>query len=173
MARLRRRLGVFSCQNTMTMVWLRHARDSARDERYQRRDNRRSGRGDHPGPRSSDVVIPSGARNPCCPCRAAGLSTGTPRIPRLRTFGAPPGMTVPVVWNQRGAPRINNGGGCSIIAYTARPHHIPQTTTMQPYLELGLDTFGDVTRDADGRPLPQAQVIRHVIDEAVLADEVG
>jgi probable LLM family oxidoreductase len=44
---------------------------------------------------------------------------------------------------------------------------------MQPYLELGLDTFGDVTRDADGRPLSQAQVIRHVIDEAVLADELG
>jgi probable LLM family oxidoreductase len=44
---------------------------------------------------------------------------------------------------------------------------------MKPYLELGLDTFGDVTRAADGRPLPQSQVIRHVIDEAVLADEVG
>jgi len=44
---------------------------------------------------------------------------------------------------------------------------------MNPYLELGLDTFGDVTRDADGRPLPQAQVIRNVIDEAVLADELG
>src|SRR5687768_5160228 len=44
---------------------------------------------------------------------------------------------------------------------------------MQPHLELGLDTFGDVTRDADGRPLTHSQVIRHVIDEAVLADEVG
>ena len=44
---------------------------------------------------------------------------------------------------------------------------------MQPYLELGLDTFGDVTRDANDRPLTQAEVIRHVIDEAVLADEVG
>src|SRR5688572_7765092 len=44
---------------------------------------------------------------------------------------------------------------------------------MKPYLELGLDTFGDVTRAADGRPLSQAQVLRHVIDEAVLADEVG
>ena len=44
---------------------------------------------------------------------------------------------------------------------------------MKPYLELGLDTFGDVTLDADGRPLPQAQVIRNVIDEAVLADELG
>jgi probable LLM family oxidoreductase len=46
-------------------------------------------------------------------------------------------------------------------------------TTMNPYLELGLDTFGDVTREADGRPVPQAQVIRHVIDEAILADELG
>jgi probable LLM family oxidoreductase len=44
---------------------------------------------------------------------------------------------------------------------------------MQPYLHLGLDTFGDVTRDAEGRPLTQAQVIRDVIDEAVLADELG
>src|SRR5687768_6232699 len=44
---------------------------------------------------------------------------------------------------------------------------------MQPHLELGLDTFGDVTRDADGRPLTHSQVIRDVIDEAVLADELG
>ena len=40
-------------------------------------------------------------------------------------------------------------------------------------LELGLDTFGDVTRGADGKPLAHAQVIRDVIDEAILADEVG
>jgi probable LLM family oxidoreductase len=40
-------------------------------------------------------------------------------------------------------------------------------------LELGLDTFGDVTVGDDGRPLPQAQVIRNVIAEAVLADELG
>lgn len=40
-------------------------------------------------------------------------------------------------------------------------------------VELGLDTFGDVTRDASGQPLPQARVIRDVVDEAVLADEVG
>ena len=44
---------------------------------------------------------------------------------------------------------------------------------MKAYLELGLDTFGDVTRDANGRPHPHAQVIREVIDEAVLADELG
>lgn len=40
-------------------------------------------------------------------------------------------------------------------------------------LELGLDTFGDVTADPEGRPLSHAQVIRDVIDEAVLADSLG
>ena len=40
-------------------------------------------------------------------------------------------------------------------------------------IELGLDTFGDVTRGADGKLLSHAQTIRDVIDEAVLADEVG
>lgn len=44
---------------------------------------------------------------------------------------------------------------------------------MNTPLELGLDTFGDVTVGADGKPLSHAQVIRDVIAEAVLADEVG
>jgi len=44
---------------------------------------------------------------------------------------------------------------------------------MVPPLELGLDTFGDVTADPDSRLLPYAQVIRNVIEEAVLADELG
>lgn len=44
---------------------------------------------------------------------------------------------------------------------------------MPSQVELGLDTFGDVTVGADGRPIAQAQVIRDVVDEAVLADEVG
>jgi probable LLM family oxidoreductase len=44
---------------------------------------------------------------------------------------------------------------------------------MTPQVELGLDTFGDITAGADGKPLSHAQVIRHVIDEAVLADELG
>ncbi|MDO9589609.1 MAG: LLM class flavin-dependent oxidoreductase, partial [Microcella sp.] len=39
--------------------------------------------------------------------------------------------------------------------------------------ELAIDTFGDVTADAEGRPLPYAQVIRNVVDEGVLADQVG
>jgi probable LLM family oxidoreductase len=36
-----------------------------------------------------------------------------------------------------------------------------------------MDTFGDVTVGVDGKLLPQAQVIRNVVDEAILADEVG
>jgi len=44
---------------------------------------------------------------------------------------------------------------------------------MAQQLEFGLDTFGDVTDDADGRPLAVAQVIRNVVEEAVLADEAG
>jgi probable LLM family oxidoreductase len=44
---------------------------------------------------------------------------------------------------------------------------------MTQHLELGLDTFGDITAGADGGLLPHAQVIRNVIDEAVLADAVG
>lgn len=40
-------------------------------------------------------------------------------------------------------------------------------------VELGLDTFGDVTRDESGELLSAAQTIRNVVDQAVLADEVG
>ena len=44
---------------------------------------------------------------------------------------------------------------------------------MQFELELGLDTFGDVTFDEKGQPKPYAEVIRDVVEEAVLADQVG
>jgi probable LLM family oxidoreductase len=40
-------------------------------------------------------------------------------------------------------------------------------------MELGLDTFGDVTVDAEGERLPAAQVIRNVVEQAVLADQLG
>jgi probable LLM family oxidoreductase len=40
-------------------------------------------------------------------------------------------------------------------------------------IELGIDTFGDVTDDDAGQLLPHAQVIRNVVAEAVLADELG
>ncbi len=44
---------------------------------------------------------------------------------------------------------------------------------MAQQLELGLDTFGDITAGPDGTPLTHAQVVRDVVDEAVLADELG
>ena len=44
---------------------------------------------------------------------------------------------------------------------------------MEHQLELGLDTFGDITSDAQGRSLSHAQVIRDVVEEAELADELG
>lgn len=44
---------------------------------------------------------------------------------------------------------------------------------MTDKIEFGLDTFGDVTMGPDGALLPQAQVIRNLVDEAVLADSLG
>ena len=44
---------------------------------------------------------------------------------------------------------------------------------MSSPIELGLDTFGDVTYDDAGKPRPHAQVIRDVVAEAVLADKLG
>ena len=44
---------------------------------------------------------------------------------------------------------------------------------MTPTIELCLDTFGDITDGTDGKPLHAAQVIRNLVEEAVLADEVG
>ena len=40
-------------------------------------------------------------------------------------------------------------------------------------VELGIDTFGDVTETEDGELSSQAQTIRDVIAQGVLADEVG
>lgn len=44
---------------------------------------------------------------------------------------------------------------------------------MATRLELGIDTFGDVTLDPAGKPLPHAQVLRNVVAQGVLADQVG
>ena len=44
---------------------------------------------------------------------------------------------------------------------------------MNETLAFGLDTFGDVTVDTDGKRLSGAEVIRNVVEQAVLADRVG
>jgi probable LLM family oxidoreductase len=46
-------------------------------------------------------------------------------------------------------------------------------TKMAQNFEFGLDTFGDITIGPDGKPLTHAQVIRNVVDEGVVADQVG
>ncbi|GHJ44144.1 oxidoreductase [Catellatospora sp. TT07R-123] len=44
---------------------------------------------------------------------------------------------------------------------------------MSAPLEFALDTFGDVTVDADGATVAYPQVIRNVVEQAVLADRLG
>jgi alkanesulfonate monooxygenase SsuD/methylene tetrahydromethanopterin reductase-like flavin-dependent oxidoreductase (luciferase family) len=40
-------------------------------------------------------------------------------------------------------------------------------------IELGLDTFGDATQDAEGTSQAHHVVIREILDQALLADQVG
>jgi probable LLM family oxidoreductase len=42
-----------------------------------------------------------------------------------------------------------------------------------PPLTFGLDTFGDMTVDHQGNPLPAGHVIRDIVEQAVLADAQG
>jgi probable LLM family oxidoreductase len=44
---------------------------------------------------------------------------------------------------------------------------------MAQQVEFGVDTFGDVTVDANGDRLSQAEVLRNVVEQGVLADRVG
>ncbi len=44
---------------------------------------------------------------------------------------------------------------------------------MPDNVEMGLDTFGDVTLGSDGRLLSQAETLRNVVAEGKLADELG
>jgi len=53
------------------------------------------------------------------------------------------------------------------------PFHLSVGYVSMSTIEMGLDTFGDVTVDADGRLLPQARVLRDVLAEAELADRLA
>jgi alkanesulfonate monooxygenase SsuD/methylene tetrahydromethanopterin reductase-like flavin-dependent oxidoreductase (luciferase family) len=44
---------------------------------------------------------------------------------------------------------------------------------MADTFEFGLDTFGDVTIAPDGSLQPQARVLRDVVEEGMLADDLG
>jgi alkanesulfonate monooxygenase SsuD/methylene tetrahydromethanopterin reductase-like flavin-dependent oxidoreductase (luciferase family) len=51
--------------------------------------------------------------------------------------------------------------------------HVTEQHVTEQHVELGLDTFGDVSEDRDGTLRSHSQVIRDVVDEGVLADQVG
>src|SRR5688500_11373414 len=55
--------------------------------------------------------------------------------------------------------------------FTARI--VAHNREMTESIELGVDTFGDVTTGADGEQLSQAQTLRNVVEQGVLADQVG
>jgi probable LLM family oxidoreductase len=48
----------------------------------------------------------------------------------------------------------------------------PNQTPSFP-LVLGLNTFGDVTNDAEDRPLSHAQTLRNVVEQGVFAEQIG
>jgi probable LLM family oxidoreductase len=56
--------------------------------------------------------------------------------------------------------------GCTVV-------HREEVAAMAAPVEFAVDTFGDVTKDATGTRLPYPQVIRNVVGEAVLADQLG
>jgi hypothetical protein len=65
------------------------------------------------------------------------------------------------------------GARGELPALTGNPAFDPLVMSVMTTIELGLDTFGDVTVDAGGRLQPQARVLRDVIAQAELADRVG
>src|SRR6185312_14797524 len=58
-------------------------------------------------------------------------------------------------------------------SYACEWKGLAMTSATHNTVGFGLDTFGDITLDSDGRRLSDAETIRNVVDEAVLADEVG
>src|SRR6188474_676479 len=74
----------------------------------------------------------------------------------------------------------NDNIACTICFHTFRSatRYLPlpfrgQRTEMTQTIELGLDTFGDVTVDEHGKELTQADALRHVVEQGALADQVG
>jgi probable LLM family oxidoreductase len=60
---------------------------------------------------------------------------------------------------------------------TNTPTNLNEPSTRQEpadvALVFGLDTFGDVTHNAEGRPLSHAPTLRDVVEQGVLAEQVG
>ena len=67
--------------------------------------------------------------------------------------------------HQRERPDVTTAPSDAAGASPGEPAQFP--------LVLGLDTFGDVTHDSGDRPLSHAQTIRNLVEQGVLADQVG
>jgi Luciferase-like monooxygenase len=79
-------------------------------------------------------------------------------------------------WYKRMHSAAKKGGEQNVAFYAVlvpAPWPVPNSRSMAQALEFGLDTFGDITVGRDGHSLSHAQVIRNVIEEAVLADELN
>jgi probable LLM family oxidoreductase len=98
------------------------------------------------------------------------LKTAVAIVTDWRLMAARSGQTRPIasaMWRRRAPPsRLRHN--------PSRIWHLDEKERIvSNILELGLDTFGDITLGKNGSPQTHAQVIRDVIDEAVLADELG
>jgi probable LLM family oxidoreductase len=69
---------------------------------------------------------------------------------------------------------FGNIGGDAGSQSRPRPADVPPAAPDRVGdVQLGLDTFGDVTETLSGERLSQARSIRNIVDQAVLADQVG
>jgi probable LLM family oxidoreductase len=77
----------------------------------------------------------------------------------------------------RASPSFNNLYAQVVLRVRAMNDTNSPTPSQLDTVEFGLDTFGDITFDTangqGGHHLPDHQVIRNVVAEAVLADQVG
>ena len=105
--------------------------------------------------------------------RNRGPQPVSDRGPReeIRVLGTPVhyGSVAGPKIGQTAERRENHAATCGGEATPGSPHY---DRTMGD-IELGLDTFGDLTMDDAGQPHSHAQVLRQVVEQAVLADQVG
>src|SRR6185503_17601692 len=98
-----------------------------------------------------------GLRCAAAPSRVRGSSTRRPAIARSRA-------AFPNDTSDRG-PDMTTAPSDAVRDSADQATEFP--------LVLGLDTFGDLSGDPDGRPLSHARTLRNVVEEGVLADQVG
>jgi probable LLM family oxidoreductase len=105
----------------------------------------------------------------CCACHAVRVQAGQARSHRRWPAHCP-------LADASARSRRDTRREVSALDVTRAPAEPVRDSEGEPEqfpLVFGLDTFGDVTHDDDDRPLSHAQTIRNVVEQGVLADEVG